>query len=182
MFYDINSEIINAAIDETKALLGEYFANTCKQRLFNGAGSRYETIEGVDEMESYLRLAAWVPAEHPDVIPGCTAYRTTGIPGGRFGLVRIADLPDDVKIVASDPKGTGKVSMTVTGQQGPKVSETWLILGPEEVDGEIRQVVYTFHPGEPIRPSMLEVKDCPDGTVLTKAEALALGFELAKVC
>ena len=67
--------------------------------------------------------------------------------------------------------------MTVSGEKGPEVEDTWLIVGKEDgVD-----VVFTFHPGEPVRPSVVEAKDCPDGTKLTKEQALNLGFDLAKI-
>lgn len=177
-----NNQIVNAAIDATKAYLGDYFENTCCQRLAGGAGSCFSGVKTVEEMEHLLREANWDKAEHPDVIPGCQAYVTSDLSGGRFGLVRIAELPEDTTLVASDPKSTGRVSMTVRGLLGPEVKETWLIIGKEDVGGVARDVVYTFHPGEPVRPSLVEVKDCPDGTSLTKAQALALGFELAKVC
>lgn len=67
--------------------------------------------------------------------------------------------------------------MTVSGEKGPATEETWLIIGKEEGT----DVVFTFHPGEPVRPSVVEVKDCPDGTKLTKDQAIALGFDLAKI-
>ena len=169
---------VNEAIDATKQYLGEYFTNTCKQRLAaGGAGSVYEGINTPEEMEKALREANWVEAKHPDVMPGCKAYKTTDIKGGHYGLIKIADLPDDAIIIASDPKGTGKVSMLVPDMIGPAVEETWLIVGDEEG----HDVVFTFHPGEPVRPSILEVEDCPDGTRLTKVEALVFGFDLAKV-
>lgn len=168
---------VRDAIGNTKTNLPSYFRNTCEQRLANGAGSIYEGINSTREMEKALGAAHWKKAEHPDVIPGCQAYVTKDIKGGHFGLLKIADLPDDAAITASDPKGTGKVSMTVSGEKGPEVEDTWLIVGKEDgVD-----VVFTFHPGEPVRPSVVEVKDCPDGTKLTKEQALNLGFDLAKI-
>ena len=168
---------VRSALANTQRYLSDYFKNTCKQRLANGVGSVYDGIEEVDDMERALYGAHWKKAEHPDVIPGCQAYVTKDIKGGHLGLLEIANLPDDATIIASDPKGTGKVSMTITGEKGLEVEETWLIVGEE--DG--RDVVYTFHPGEPVRPSIVEVKDCPDGTKLTKEQATALGFDLAKI-
>ncbi len=168
---------VQRAIYMTKRHLNDYFENTCKQRLEGGAGSTYDGIETTDEMKDALIAAHWKKAEHPDVMPGCQAYKTEDIKGGHLGLVSIAELPDDATIIASDPKGTGKVSMTVTGQKGPETKETWLIVGKEDD----RDVVFTFHPGEPVRPSIIEVKDCPDGTKLTKEQAIALGFDLAKI-
>ena len=168
---------VRSALANSQAYLSEYFENTCKQRLADGTGSVYDNIEEVDDMEEALYAAHWKKAEHPDVIPGCQAYKTKDIKGGHLGLLKIAELPDDATITASDPKGTGKVSMTVTGEKGSEVEETWLIVGDE--DGH--DVVYTFHPGEPVRPSIVEVKDCPDGTKLTKEQAIELGFDLAKI-
>ena len=172
-----NNNVVNEAINATKEFLGDYFINTCRQRLAGGFGSIYEGINTPEEMEQALREADWEEAEHPDVMPGCKAYKTTDIKGGHFGLLKIADLPEDVVITASDPKGTGKVSMVVTGQPGPSVAETWLIVGNEEG----HDVVFTFHPGEPVRPSLIETSEYPDGAKLTKEEALRMGFELAKV-
>lgn len=174
---EANNKAVNSAIDATKEYLGSYFENTCKQRLAGGLGSNYDDINSVEEMEDALRNANWTVAEHPDVMQGCTAYTTKDIKGGHFGLLKIAELPDDATITASDPKGTGKVSMVVSGEKGPEVEDTWLIVGDEEG----HDVVFTFHPGEPVRPSLVEVKDCPDGKKLTKEEALALGFDLAKI-
>lgn len=168
---------VRDAIENTKTNLPSYFRNTCEQRLANGVGSIYEGIKSAGEMEEALRTAHWKKAEHPDVMPDCQAYVTKDIKGGHFGLLKIEDLPDDIEITASDPKNTGKVSMTVSGEKGPEVEDTWLIIGKENgVD-----VVFTFHPGEPVRPSLVEVKDCPDGTKLTKEQAINLGFDLAKI-
>lgn len=174
---EANNKAVNSAIDATKEYLGSYFENTCKQRLEGGLGSSYDGINSAEEMENALRSANWIVAEHPDVMPGCTAYTTKDIKSGHFGLLKIADLPDDATITASDPKGTGKVSMVVSGEKGPEVEDTWLITGDE--DGH--DVVFTFHPGEPVRPSLVEVENCPDGKQLTKEEAIALGFDLAKI-
>ena len=168
---------INTIIDTTKKFFGEYFERTCAQRLAGGAGSIFEDINSIEKMEKSLRTANWSEATHQDVMPGCKAYKTTSIKGGRLGLVKIEDLPENVRIIASDPKGTGKVSMTVHDKLGPIVEETWLITGIEEG----HEIIFTFHPGEPVRPSILEVKNCPDGTILSKEEAINLGFNFAKI-
>lgn len=168
---------VRAAIRTTEQYLGDYFDKTCRSRLADGVGSIFEGIEDIDDMKAELISAYWERAEHPDVMKGCTAYKTKDIKGGHLGLLNIADLPDDVVITASDPKGTGKVSMTVSGEKGPEAEETWLIIGEDEG----HDVIFTFHPGEPVRPSIVEVKDCPDGTKLTKEQAINMGFDLAKI-
>ena len=149
-----------------------YYESVYSQRLTDGAGSRYEgtDMRGLQEM---VENASWEERKHPDVAPFCKAYVTADISGGHFGLISVADMPDDTKFMAIDTKNTGKISVAVQGDIGPAVNETWLIVGPAGDDApgnEDKQVVYTFHPGEPVRPSMVEAKDIPDGTVLTKIQ------------
>jgi len=166
---------IDKYIDNTKKTIGGYFESCCSQRLEGGAGSRFN-FNSVEELESALRNAEWAETTNDNVMPGCRAYKTTDI-GGQIGIVPINDLDDNVVLTASDPKGTGNVELTCSGQLGTVVNETWLIIGPENgVD-----VVYTFHPGAPIQPSTVSIDKLPAGSVVTKAEALALGFTYAKV-
>lgn len=166
-------EIVNV----TRKLVPGYFESTCRQRLTGGAGSCFEGISTIEEMEENLLKAKWSQIEDENVTEGCTAYVTTDIPGGRFGLVEIKDLPDETVLVADDRKGTGKVSLTVSGQKGAYVQETYLIIGPEQ--GE--DVVFTFHPGPPVRESKVQTSELPHGTEISKAKALEMGFELAKL-
>ena len=165
-------------IDNTKKTLGDYFAKTCEQRLATGIGSRYENIPDVAAMEAALRAADWTEANHPDIMPGCRAYITRDIKGGRQGVVALDDFDLAYEVIAVDPKRTGNVEVAIDiGNFGPRVEETWAIVGPENgVD-----VLYTFHPGEPIRPSQVPASLVPAGTKLRVIEALGLGFEYAKV-
>lgn len=183
-----NQKLVNQRVREalyrTAALMPTYYGKMLAQRLpAGGCGSVFEGFDSPEQLAAAILGANWEPAEPPagSAIPGCGYFKTHGIPGGRMGLVRIADLPDDVQIVARDPKGTGMVSMAVQGVRGIEAHETWIILGPGEEDGVHGEVVWTFHPGDPVGPSRLEAKDVPDGTVLAKAEALALRFDLAKI-
>ena len=183
-----NQSLINQRVREalyrTAAFMPSYYGKMLAQRLpAGGCGSVFEGFDSPEQLAAAILGANWEPAEPPagSAIPGCGYFKTHDIPGGRMGLVHIVDLPDDVQIVARDPKGTGKVSMAVQGVRGPEAPETWLITGPGEEDGVSGEVVWTFHPGPPVRPSLVEVENVPDGTILTKAEAMALGFDLAKV-
>lgn len=173
----MNKTELVTKIEATRRLAPNYFEGTCAQRLANGAGSCYEGVSSVEEMERLLLEATWEPIEHPAISEGCRGFMTRDIPGGRFGLAEIRKMPDDVVLTADDRKNTGKVSLTVSGQKGEHVEETYLILGPEQ--GE--EVVFTFHPGPPVRESKVQTETLPHGTQISKAKALEMGFELAKI-
>lgn len=164
-----------SAINNTKNSLPDYWNNTCKNRLNGGVGSIYEQFDSVEELEKALLSANWEETTHPDVMPGCRVFKTDL--EGRFGLVKIDELPKDTKLIADDRKNTGKVAMTVKGIRGKIVHETYLIIGKnDDLD-----VVYTFHPGEPIRPSIVEVSEISHGSIVSVAQAKELGFGLAKI-
>lgn len=166
---------VGNAISNTKKLVPGYFENTCKNRLNGGVGSIYDQFDSVEELEKALLKADWTETTHPDVMAGCRVFKTNL--EGRFGLVKISDLSDDTKLIADDSKHTGKVAMTVKGIRGMIVPETYLIIGKEDgVD-----VVFTFHPGEPVRPSIVEVSKLNHGCVISKSEARNLGFDYAKI-
>lgn len=166
---------VGNAISNTKKLVPGYFENTCKNRLSGGVGSIYDQFDSVEELEKALLEADWTETTHPDVMVGCRVFKTNL--EGRFGLVKISDLPDDTQLIADDSKHTGKVAMTVKGVRGKIVPETYLIIGKEDgVD-----VVFTFHPGEPVRPSIVEVSKLSHGSIVSKSEARNLEFDYAKI-
>lgn len=167
--------IIEKAVANTKRLVPGYWENTVKARLNNGIGSIYDQFSSVEELEKALLTANWKETTHPAVMKGCRAYVTNL--EGRFGIVEISELPADTVLIADDRKNTGCVAMTVEGIRGKVVSETYLIIGEEQ--GE--DVVYTFHPGEPIRPSVVEVSTVSHGSKVSVKEAKELGFDLAKI-
>lgn len=171
------NSVIVSAINNTKELMPRYFEKTCAQRLADGTGSIFEDIHSVEDMEQALLSAEWIPAEHECVAPDCRAFKTTSIKSGLYGMVKVADQPDDTIFVIEDQKNTGKVSLVMKGNHRIPASETWIILGLEEDE----EVVYTFHPGEPIPRATTSTEELPVGTELTKAQALELGFNLAKV-
>lgn len=172
-----NSIIVNAALDNIIRQDSAYASRMFAQRLPGGAGSIFEGYDR-DSLEAAVRSANWVKASHPDIGRGCQGYVTNDIPGGMYGMVRVAAQSDDTLFEIADFKNTGKVSLVVKGATGRiKTDETWLIIGPNE--GE--DVVYTFYPGEPTPMPTTSTDELPVGTVLTKAEALAKGFNLAKV-
>lgn len=167
--------VISIAISNTKKLVPEYWENTCKNRLSGGVGSVYDQFKSIEELERALLSANWEETTHPDVMPGCRVFKANL--AGRFGIAKISELSDNVQLIADDSKNTGKVAMTVKGIRGKIVPETYLIIGKE--NGE--DVVFTFHPGEPIRPSIVEVSEVSHGAVVSKCEAKKLGFDYAKI-
>lgn len=173
-----NTVTILAALCALKMQDKQYYNRMFAQRLPGGAGSIFTTFNTQEELEQAIKNANWVKASHPDIMQGCQGYVTNDICGGEYGMVRIAKQPDDAMFIVADPKNTGKVSLMLKGAaQRIPTDETWLIIGPNNGD----YVVYTFYPGEPTPYATTSTEELPVGTVLTKQEALALGFNLAKV-
>ena len=166
-----------SAILNSKENTREYFEMTCKGRLAGGAGSIYDQFDSVEALEKALLEAEWTETTHPSVMEGCKVYVANL--AGRFGLVEIDSLTEDAVLIADDRKNTGRVAMTISGIRGKEVPVTYLITGKE--DGIEGDVVYTFHPGEPVRPSVVEVSTLSHGSKVSKAQAKELGFDLAKI-
>lgn len=149
----IATDTVRAALSRTPAL---YLQSTIAQRCGDGAsGSRYHMSAAC--IRRALEQIEWREREHPEVKAPCRAFVATTL-RGLVGVVELALLPPSTLIQWQDFKGTGRVSAVVEqseiGALGVE-SETWLIVGPSEA-GEI---VYTFHPGEPVAPSMVEARD-----------------------
>ena len=91
----------------------------------------------------------WFEApEVPNLLPGCKAFKAA-IPG-TVDLRQVSNLTDDTPVVWVKTDH-GYQYPTVPGIAGEYVHDTILIVGPEA--GE--EVVYTFHPGLPIKPSQV---------------------------
>lgn len=143
-------------------------------------GSRFLNELTLDQ----VRDAGWGSYSHPDIQAPAQGFRAP-IPG-RLGIVRLAalDASQEVSLldghVSNDcPAGSGFVHAVVKGVEGPAVKHTTLLLGPASKEDQTL-VVWTFFPGDPIMPSRLESKD-RHGTKVTVADAIALGFEWAKI-
>ena len=103
----------------------------------------------------------------PNLIPGCRAYRAA-IPG-TIDLRQVSDLEDDTPVVWVRTDH-GYQYPTVAGTEGEYVDETVLIVGPEAG----RTVVYTFHPGNPIKPSQISADT--DVSAVTTIAALKTAY------
>jgi len=162
---------IEDAIEELKELDPGYWEATLKQRIL-GPGSKVSGVSTTEELEALIKDAEWEEASHPDVLEGCRIF-VAPIPG-TLGVVELAELPPDELVIMTDPKGTGYSTPTLLWHKAPEVNFTAIILGPEKG----KEVVYTLHPGWPIRPSRCQL---PHGTRLTASEAMALGLTHAKI-
>lgn len=162
---------ISAAIAATRIVAPGYFEKCLAQRC-SGAGSSYPLT--VEELEKALLTAPWEPYAHPDVMQGCSAFRAPL--AGTFGLVDLRSVPAETPVTLADPKGTGFVECEVEGAKLAPVDFTVIILGQEKD----QEVVFTFHPGDPVRPSRLP-SEGRSGQATTAGAALALGFVWGKL-
>lgn len=164
---------VQNAIENTKKIIPEYWNNTVAQRsATNGAGSVYNASP--EEIEKAIYNADWKETSHPSVMEGCRVFKANIGLKGYFGLIEVQK---NQTYITDDRKGTGKISLTIKGQRGKQTNETYLIIGEEQGI----QVVFTFHPGEPIQPSKVETKNFPHGSTMDGKTALELGFKWAKI-
>ncbi len=173
---DIQTRIAKA-VETTRRVVPSYFEKTLAQRAELSGKVAGSVILGVDEaqLEQLLLTADWEEYSHPAVMSECVAYKAN-IPG-MLGIVDLASLPVETVVTLDDRKNTGKVSATVKGARGQDVDFTVLILGTEQ--GE--EVVFTFHPGDPVSPSQVQVVPGLHGKQVTVAEAQGMGLGTAKI-
>lgn len=177
----INETVINA-INTTKMVDKKYYIATLSQRCDTegAAGSVIDGICSVEEMETLLTNAEWEEYNHPDIMENCKGFKAP-IPG-KMGVIKLESLPDDAVGVLDDRKDTGMVSITVSVGYRVPVDYTILIIGPENIGGEEVQLMYTFHPGDPISPSRVPASEkYKHGLQITIKEARELGLVYAKI-
>jgi hypothetical protein len=168
---------IALAITTTREVIPGYFEKTLAQRAELSGKAVGSIFESVDEigLEKMILSSEWEEYSHPAVMDGCVAYKAA-IPG-RLGIVELSQLPANTVVRLDDRKSTGQVSCVISGARGEIVPFTVLILGPEQG----KEVVFTFHPGDPIRASQVQNEPGMHGREITVAEALAMGLATAKI-
>jgi hypothetical protein len=170
-----NSIVVNA-INNSKEKMSDYWNSTLKQRSMKSdmvAGSRYDMSP--EEIEKELLHAEWTPYTHANVKEPAKAYKANI--AGYEGIVKLTTLPKDKKVILDDRKNTGKVSVVVDGILGKKVDFTIILIGPHEGN----EVVWTFHPSEPIMPSIVNAGEGMNGKEISAEEAIRMGFDYAKL-
>ena len=170
---------IQQAVENTKRVLASigYWEKQLDMRAeLSGKtlGSVYLDVTP-DQLEEKILAAEWEPYSHPAIAPECTAFKAPL--EGQIGMADLRCLSPDVTVVLDDRKQTGNVSATIKGVRGTKARFSVFILGPEQ--GE--EVVFTFHPGDPVVPSKVKVEPGMHGKTVTVAKALAMGLETAKI-
>lgn len=173
------NEFVNKAIINTNEYLHDYLIKTLQQRLATGAGSCYEQFKTTDELLSAIKNADWEETTHPCVSPDCRVFKANL--EGRFGLINIKDVCDDAVLIADDRKHTGYISVTIKGARGRIEYDSYLIIGKENINGNNIEVLFTFHPGEPIKPSNIKVSNITHGSIISKKEAIKLGIKWIKI-
>ena len=172
-----NAERITNAIANIKQLLPEYWESTVASRT---PGKSVGSVFGFSDVEKVLfedRLNDWEEyGDCPNLIPGCTAFLLRDV-GGHLGVIELSKLDDDLELDVIDNKKTGKAKCLAHVGIGPKTDFATLILGEEQG----KEVVFTFHPGAPVRPSEIPVDALEGRTKITVREAMALGFTTANV-
>jgi hypothetical protein len=181
MAKNTNEKVIEYILN-TKNTKEEYYYNTLKQRIAgkHNYGSCYELEansidEKILELESKLLGTDWVETTHEELKQGSRLFK--GYLPGYLGIIDIEDVSNEGKLKVLDPKKTGKVSVGIEGKRGPLVDTTYLITG---VSNGIT-CMWTFHPGEPITPSTISSDTIKPGMLLSKDEAIRLGFKKVKI-
>jgi hypothetical protein len=171
-----STQIVVDAINTSKEKMADYWNNTLNQRSMKSemvAGSRYDMSP--EQIENSLLNAEWTPYSHENVKAPAKAFKANI--AGYEGIVKLDTLPKDKKVFLDDRKNTGKVSVVVDGVLGNKVNHTVILVGPHEGN----EVVWTFHPSDPIMPSVVEAGEGMNGKEITVEEAKNTGFEYAKL-
>lgn len=178
-----DTERVRNAIRLLKEKDPSYYTKCIRQRLFNGGeGSYYDPNVDFNTLEAYLECSNWTMVENPNVDDGCSCFVCYDLKG-HIGIVDVENVPNDVNFFLDDFKGTGKLSLCVKQYENwfVPMGYTYIILGNDGY-GEI---MFTFHPGEPLKPSTMEdghnEYGLHKGDVITKEKAIKCGFKHAKV-
>lgn len=170
------SSIVRDAIERTLDM--PHFKNTFLTRN-PGPDSEGSTFNEPQSPES-LMGAEWKEFSHPDIKAPAVGY-SANIPG-TMNLVKLTGLDPQtpLKMVlghkGETPFVTALLSPKDIGQAGTPVDHTVILLGP----GEGGSIVWTFHPGDPIRPSTTEPNPETEAA-RTVEDAIKLGFMYGKV-
>ena len=184
----------------------EYSEKTLKSRLKNSSIGSFFDCNSLVEVYGLLLNGDWEFYEHPAVVGEDVFALRANIPG-TMGIVSLDQIDDHVWLCLDDPKETGDLSchlyssgecpnlgrvdftVMIVGPIGPRKTDSGIIpikLVDDEwtIDEERYDLVmYTVHPGDPIRPGSFKASDIGKdaGDLVTVKEAKDLGFQFAKI-
>lgn len=172
-----NAERINNAVNNIKELLPSYWESTVASRTPGKSVGSVFDFKNVEKVLFEDRINDWEEyGECPNLMPGCTAFTLRDVPG-HLGVIELYKLDPELKLDVIDNKKTGKAKCLAHISIGPETDFATLILGEEQG----REVVFTFHPGSPIRPAEISVDALKGRNKLTVKEAIEVGFDTANV-
>lgn len=175
------NKIVKAAILNTREHNPLYYVACLAQRLKNGQGSTTDYTV-VEDLEQQLLDSDWEEYKHPNIADNCSAYITKSF-GGYVGMIPIEYLSNQLICRLDDIKGTGKLSLTCYADTDRySVDYNVLIVG----DDGYGPCMFTFHPGEPVKPSTLSADGhnefgLKEGDIINVAQAKDFGFKHVKL-
>lgn len=172
-----NAERIVNAIANIKQLLPEYWESTVSSRTPGKSVGSVFDFSNIEKVLFEDRINDWEEyGDCPNLMPGCTAFILHGV-CGHLGVVELEKLDKELTLDVIDNKRTGKAKCLAHVGQGPEVDFAVMILGEEQG----KEVVFTFHPGFPIKPVEIPVDQLSGKTRITVKEAMTYGFTHANV-
>lgn len=172
-----NAERINNALQNIKELLPEYWEATVNSRTPGKSVGSVFSFSNIEKVLFEDRINDWTVYENcPNLIPGCIAFILRDV-DGHLGVVELEKLNSEMVLDILDNKKTGKAKLLAHVGLGPETNFATLILGDEQG----KEVIFTFHPGQPVRPSEIPIEALEGKTRITVREAMALGFTTANV-
>lgn len=171
------AERITNAVNNIKQMLPEYWESTVSSRTPGKSVGSVFNFKDVEKVLFEDRLNDWEVYENcPNLIPGCTAYVLRDV-SGHLGVIELYKLDPMMMLDVIDNKKTGKAKLLAHVGIGPETDFATVIIGEEQG----KEVIFTFHPGQPIRPSEIPIEALKGRNKITVAEAITLGFETANV-
>ena len=167
---------IDAARKNIREIAPGYWEATVASRTAETAVGSFFKFPKVEEVLFEQHLQDWEEyPECPGLLPGCAAFKLQI--KGYLGVIPLESLDDAQELRVVDNKGTGVAKLLAPKEVSPQeVDLAVCILGEE--DG--REVIFTFHPGDPIPPDTIKMEDL-SRTSITVAEAKSLGFVYANL-
>jgi len=174
-------------LTETINLEPAHFEMCCRNRTDTpqSEGSFYPGLETSDKVREAVMGAEWEAYTHSEIMAPAIGYIAPRL-GGTMNLARVTDLHADTQVVLKDAHHGNNLkddhfveAEVVSDVGGVPVDFSVALVGPRSRE-DATPVLWTFFPGDPIRPSRLPASG-NHGRVIDVADARMLGVKWAKV-